>query len=42
MSTAKIYETAIGWVFEIWFQGRIVIVGCRSTREAAQRAAAMA
>jgi hypothetical protein len=42
MSGAKIYQTAMGWVYEIWFQGRVVIVGCRSTLEAAQRAAAMA
>jgi hypothetical protein len=42
MTGIRIYQTYSGWVYEIWFQGRVVIVGCRATREAAQRAAAAA
>ncbi|MGZ8231249.1 MAG: hypothetical protein ACXW2A_14520 [Burkholderiales bacterium] len=42
MTGAKIYETLSGWVYEIWFQGRIIVIGCRASLEAAQRAAAEA
>jgi hypothetical protein len=39
MSETKIYQTDRGWIYEVWFQGRVVVVGCRATFEAAVRAA---
>jgi hypothetical protein len=39
MSDTKIYQTDRGWIYEVWFQGRVVVVGCRTTFEAAVRAA---
>jgi hypothetical protein len=40
MNGAKIYRTQSGWVYEVWFQGRIIVIGCRASLEAATRAAA--
>jgi hypothetical protein len=40
MDGARIYETGIGWIYEVWFQGRVIVIGCRATFEAATRAAA--
>jgi len=40
MSKPRIYQTHCGWIYEVWFQGRVVVVGCRATFEAAVRAAA--
>ena len=39
MSETRIYQTDRGWIYEVWFQGRVVVVGCRTTLEAAVRAA---
>ena len=40
MDGTKIYQTASGWIYEVWLRGRVVVVGCRATLEAATRAAA--
>jgi hypothetical protein len=40
MTGIRIYPTGNGWMYEVWFQGRVVILGCHATLEAAQRAAA--
>jgi hypothetical protein len=40
MDSTRIYQTASGWVYEVWFQGRVIVIGCRATLEAATRAAA--
>jgi hypothetical protein len=40
MDEAKIYQTAGGWIYEVWFQGRVIVIGFRATLEGAQRAAA--
>jgi hypothetical protein len=37
---AKIYQTPSGWIYEVWFQGRLITIGCRVTLEAARREAA--
>jgi hypothetical protein len=37
---ANIYVTPNGWMYEVWFQGRVVVVGCCATFEAAMRAVA--
>ena len=42
MSGIRIYEAYKGWIYEVWFQGRVVVIGCHATLEAAQRAAAAA
>ena len=36
----RVYQMPSGWIYEVWFQGRIITIGCRVTLEAAQRAAA--
>jgi hypothetical protein len=40
MRGANIYSTDNGWIYEVWFQGRVVVVGCCLTFEAAMRAVA--
>jgi len=40
MHRSNIYPTAAGWMYEIWFQGRVIVIGCCATLEAARRAAA--
>jgi hypothetical protein len=40
MNRAKIYRTDSGWIYEVWFQGRVIVIGCCLTFEAATRAAA--
>jgi hypothetical protein len=40
MSGIRIYQAYHGWIYEVWFQGRVVIIGCCASLEAAQRAAA--
>jgi hypothetical protein len=40
MDGSKIYQGIGGWIYEVWVQGRIVVIGCRATFEAATRAAA--
>jgi hypothetical protein len=42
MSGIRIYEAYKGWIYEVWFQGRVVVIGCHATLEAAQLAAATA
>lgn len=42
MNGIKVYQTPNGWIFEVRFQGSIIIIGCRSTLEAAHRAALQA
>jgi hypothetical protein len=39
MRGANIYLTGSGWIYEVWFQGRVVVIGCCATLEAAMRAA---
>jgi hypothetical protein len=36
----NIYLTGNGWIYEVWFDGRVIVVGCCATFEAATRAAA--
>lgn len=31
MNGVKIYQTANGWIYEIWYLGRAIIVGCSAT-----------
>ena len=40
MDEAGIYQADGGWIYEVWFQGRVIVIGFRATLEAAQRAAA--
>jgi hypothetical protein len=39
MYDSIIYVTATGWIYEVWYAGRVIVVGCCETREAATRAA---
>ena len=39
MCGANIYSTGNGWIYEVWFQGRVIVIGCCATLEAATRAA---
>ncbi|MGZ9003539.1 MAG: hypothetical protein ACXW20_07130 [Burkholderiales bacterium] len=41
MNQVTIYQTHSGWIYEVWFQGRIVVIGCSTTFDAARRAAAL-
>lgn len=36
----KIYVTRSGWIYEVWFEGRVIVIGCCATLEEATRAAA--
>jgi hypothetical protein len=36
----NIYLTGNGWIYEVWFQGRVIVIGCCATLEAAMREAA--
>ncbi len=40
MTSSYIYPTGNGWIYAVWFQGRVIVIGCRATLEAAMRAAA--
>ena len=42
MNGIRIYESSSGWIYEVWFLGRAVIVGCCRTLETATREAARA
>ena len=42
MKTIHIYQSAAGWIYEIWFDGRPLVVGCSRTREKAELEAALA
>jgi hypothetical protein len=42
MKTIHIYQSAAGWIYEIWFDGRPLVVGCSKTREKAEFEAAIA
>jgi hypothetical protein len=42
MKTIRIYQSAAGWIYEIWFDGRPLVVGCSKTREKAELEAAIA
>jgi hypothetical protein len=42
MKTIRIYQSAAGWIYEIWFDGRPLVVGCTKTREKAELEAAIA
>jgi hypothetical protein len=42
MNGIKLYRTASGWIYEVWFTGRPIVIGCCATLEAASRAAALA
>jgi hypothetical protein len=39
MRSANIYSTGNGWIYEVWFQGRVIVIGWCATLEAATRAA---
>jgi hypothetical protein len=39
MRGANIYLTRSGWMYEVWFQGRVIVIGCCESFEAAMRAA---
>ena len=41
MRGANIYLTGNGWIYEVWFQGRVIVIGCCTTLEAAMREAAI-
>jgi hypothetical protein len=40
MYDLNIYLTATGWIYEVWYGGRVSVIGCCETREAATCAAA--
>lgn len=42
MNGIKIYEGASGWIYEVWFADRLVVIGCCATLAAATRQAALA
>jgi hypothetical protein len=42
MNGIKLYRTASGWIYEVRFTGRPIVIGCCATLEAASRAAALA
>jgi hypothetical protein len=42
MNGVKIYESSSGWIYEVWFMGRAVVIGCCLTLEDATREAALA
>ena len=42
MNGINIYQKPGGWIYEVWYQGRILVIGCCKTLAEAQRAAAMA
>ena len=35
MDEARIYQADGGWIYEVWFQGRVIVIGFRATLEAA-------
>jgi hypothetical protein len=37
----NVYPTGSGWVYEVWFEKRVIVIGCCATFEAATRAAAV-
>ena len=39
MRGSNIYLTRNGWMYEVWFQERVIVIGCCATLEAAVRAA---
>lgn len=42
MNGIKVYQTPGGWIYEVWFMGRAIVIGCCATRAAATREAALA
>ncbi|MEA3155947.1 MAG: hypothetical protein QOK44_3536 [Betaproteobacteria bacterium] len=42
MNGIKIYPAPSGWIYEVWFMGRAIAVGCCATLAAATREAARA
>jgi hypothetical protein len=42
MNGIKIYQTSSGWIYQVWFMDRAIIIGCCATLEAAMREAALA
>ena len=38
MNGIKVYRSHNGWIYELWFHGRCVVVGCCKTEAAAYRA----
>ena len=42
MNGIKVYQTASGWIYEVWFMDRAVVIGCCTTLAAATRHAALA
>ena len=42
MRHVHVYETAAGWVYEVWIGERAVVIGFATTRERAQQAAELA
>lgn len=41
MSGVKIYQGQGGWIYELWFQGRCIVMGCCESKEQAEIAATM-
>lgn len=38
MNEIKVYRSYNGWIYQLWFQGRCVVVGCCKTEAAAYKA----
>ena len=38
MNGIKVYRGHNGWIYEVWFQDRCVVMGCCASEEAAYRA----
>jgi hypothetical protein len=41
MNGIRIYQTSSGWIYEVWFMGRAVVIGCSATLAKATLAAAL-
>jgi hypothetical protein len=38
MNGIKVYQAHNGWIYEVWLQGRCVVMGCCRSEDAAYRA----
>ena len=37
----KLYQTSSGWIYEVWFMHRAIVIGCCATLAAARRQASL-
>ena len=42
MRKTNVYQGQLGWLWEVWIDARLVVVGCARTRERAELQAKLA